>query len=593
MDLDDTHLKINEPEPHARRPISGFGLKMMSICVCLLIMGSIYIPTVASAGPLTLKWQSKLNVSYGQFHPCLGDVNKDGSQEIVIKFGNYINVLNGKTGTTLWTSPKDAGNGDQILELADLNKDGTPEIIYPSIDMCVVARDGFGNLKWKSANVGGAGWPGTAIVSGDTNHDGYPEIYVVTQDTTSPYTARVTMLNHNGVIVARSEILYYPCWGGISLADANIDGKYEVYVSDRAASEGPGGSSKSYPSNPARGIECYDATTLKTLWTRKDIYGSSSAPVLADVNKDGKLEVVVNYVYNGGAAVLDAATGATLYNLKGKPLNDHAKGTVVDIDGDGHLELISSWGYQDTAKCTKDFTVADLVTGVIEFRSTGINNYVAFPPTTGDVNGDGYQEILAATSGENGHGVVGQGMLYVYDRSYKVIQTVNNFPKNVQLWEPYCADVDNDGFNEVLVCNIQGQIWCYDSTGKAPTPTPSFWSAWYSPYRQGTSIYVKPLGGVTASLTVTAPNGGQSWVRGTAHTLTWTSSGSPGANVKIELMKGSTVNRVITSSTANDGSYSWTIPSTQTIGTDYMIRITSTTSSAITDSSNSNFSIIN
>jgi len=97
---------------------------------------------------------------------------------------------------------------------------------------------------------------------------------------------------------------------------------------------------------------------------------------------------------------------------------------------------------------------------------------------------------------------------------------------------------------------------------------------------------------VTTALTVKSPNGGEKWIRGTTHTLTWSSSGSPGAYVKIELMKGGVVNKVISSSTANDGSYSWTISSTQTLGTDYKIRITSTSKPSITDSSNSNFAIV-
>jgi peptidoglycan/xylan/chitin deacetylase (PgdA/CDA1 family) len=95
----------------------------------------------------------------------------------------------------------------------------------------------------------------------------------------------------------------------------------------------------------------------------------------------------------------------------------------------------------------------------------------------------------------------------------------------------------------------------------------------------------------TSTITVTAPNGGQSWVRGTVHSITWASTGSPGANVKIELLKGGVLNMVISSSTANDGSYSWTISSTQTVGSDYKIRITSTSITAITDSSDSNFAI--
>jgi hypothetical protein len=93
------------------------------------------------------------------------------------------------------------------------------------------------------------------------------------------------------------------------------------------------------------------------------------------------------------------------------------------------------------------------------------------------------------------------------------------------------------------------------------------------------------------ALTVTSPNCGQSWVRGTTHTITWSSTGSPGSYVKIELLKGGVVSRVISCSTPNDGSYSWTIPSTQTIGTDYRIRITSTSYSSIRDSSNRNFAI--
>jgi peroxiredoxin len=100
---------------------------------------------------------------------------------------------------------------------------------------------------------------------------------------------------------------------------------------------------------------------------------------------------------------------------------------------------------------------------------------------------------------------------------------------------------------------------------------------------------IKTLMGST--ITVTSPNGGEKWVRSTAHTITWSKSGSTGSYVKIELLKSGAVNRVIASSTANDGSYSWTIPSTQTPGTDYKIRITSTAYSSISDSSNSNFAI--
>jgi len=87
-----------------------------------------------------------------------------------------------------------------------------------------------------------------------------------------------------------------------------------------------------------------------------------------------------------------------------------------------------------------------------------------------------------------------------------------------------------------------------------------------------------------ASITVTAPDGGESCIRGSTPTISWTSSGSAGSNVKIELLKGGVVSKTISTSSPNDGTYtSWTIPTTLATGTDYRIRITSTTNAAITD----------
>jgi hypothetical protein len=94
----------------------------------------------------------------------------------------------------------------------------------------------------------------------------------------------------------------------------------------------------------------------------------------------------------------------------------------------------------------------------------------------------------------------------------------------------------------------------------------------------------------TPIITVVSPNGLENWIRGTTQTIKWKSTGSPGANVKIELLKGA-VKSTIIASTDNDGSYSWNIPSTQTPGMDYKIRVTSTTNSAYTDTSDNTFTI--
>ncbi len=91
------------------------------------------------------------------------------------------------------------------------------------------------------------------------------------------------------------------------------------------------------------------------------------------------------------------------------------------------------------------------------------------------------------------------------------------------------------------------------------------------------------------TITVTSPNGGESWAAGSAHNITWTSSGTVG-NVKIEYTtnNGSSWSTV-TSSTANDGSYSWTVPNTAS--TQCKVRVQEASDGQPSDTSNAVFSI--
>ena len=96
------------------------------------------------------------------------------------------------------------------------------------------------------------------------------------------------------------------------------------------------------------------------------------------------------------------------------------------------------------------------------------------------------------------------------------------------------------------------------------------------------------------TITVVTPNGGESWKAGTRQTISWTYGGVSG-DVKVELIKGGVLSRVISSSTrigtGGNGSFSWVIPSGQIAGNDYRIRVTSLSEPAYTDTSNNNFNI--
>lgn len=93
-----------------------------------------------------------------------------------------------------------------------------------------------------------------------------------------------------------------------------------------------------------------------------------------------------------------------------------------------------------------------------------------------------------------------------------------------------------------------------------------------------------------ASITVLAPNGGESFARGSQVTITWNTTGNAGANVRIVARKGSSTG-VIANSTPNDGSFSWTIPTTHPHGSGFTLEVSSTSTASIFDTTDGFFTI--
>ena len=79
---------------------------------------------------------------------------------------------------------------------------------------------------------------------------------------------------------------------------------------------------------------------------------------------------------------------------------------------------------------------------------------------------------------------------------------------------------------------------------------------------------IAPVGGIT----VTAPNGLETWTVGSTESITWTSTGSIG-DVTIVLYKGGSQVLEIVADTTNDGLYDWTIPSGLPADNDYTVRV--------------------
>ena len=94
----------------------------------------------------------------------------------------------------------------------------------------------------------------------------------------------------------------------------------------------------------------------------------------------------------------------------------------------------------------------------------------------------------------------------------------------------------------------------------------------------------------TPSITVTSPNGEESWELGSNQAITWTSSNA-GSEVKITLYKGNNLYATLAGSTPNNSSYNWSIPSNYDVDSNYTLKITSVSDTNIFDYSDSNFTL--
>ncbi len=106
-------------------------------------------------------------------------------------------------------------------------------------------------------------------------------------------------------------------------------------------------------------------------------------------------------------------------------------------------------------------------------------------------------------------------------------------------------------------------------------------------------VVTPPVG--TSSITVTAPDGGETWQRGTTRTITWDYSGNPGSTVKIVLLKAGvevgTIKDSVSIGSAGKGSYSWPISLSGMTGSDFKVSVQSTGQPAVNDVSNNYLSI--
>lgn len=94
---------------------------------------------------------------------------------------------------------------------------------------------------------------------------------------------------------------------------------------------------------------------------------------------------------------------------------------------------------------------------------------------------------------------------------------------------------------------------------------------------------------IAAYITVTAPNGGESWNIGTAHNITWTSDGVTNVKLEYSTTGGAPWNSIIASTAASAGTYAWTIPNAPS--PNCLVKVSEASTGTPNDQSNAVFTI--
>ena len=165
----------------------------------------------------------------------MADVTGNSNEEIIVAGEGGVAVLDAIDGHIVWSRSVTGADSATQFELADLDNDGEFEILVSTGQTTparVTAFHGDGSLYWTSATLGGTS-PSDLVVF-DIDGDGYPNVFIATMWTASSNNdGKLTELNGRTGAIVRQVWCWHPCAGGLSIADGDNDGEFELYLCDR------------------------------------------------------------------------------------------------------------------------------------------------------------------------------------------------------------------------------------------------------------------------------------------------------------------------------------------------------------------------
>ncbi len=391
---------------------------------------------VSTAAATTLTGEATSS-SFGRSVAGAGDVNNDGYDDVIVGADGYSSSTGrayvyagsagGASSTAMTTLTGETTNnlfGYSVASAGDVNNDGYDDVIvgayYYSSGVgraYVYAGSSSGVSITAATTLTGDAAPsyfgGSVAGAGDVNNDGYDDV-IVGANRYSSYTGRAYVYagSSSGLSTTPTTTLTGGATSdrfGSSVAgagDLNHDGYDDVMVGAYYYSSAVG---RAYVFSGSASGSSPTASQTLTGESSRNYFGSSVAGA-GDVNHDGYDDVIVGarvavsftgraYVYTGAASGLSTVASTTLCGESASSNFGSSVAGAGDVNGDGYDDVVvGAYGYNSSTGRVYVYLgsasgVATAASTTLTGASAGINygNSVA---GAGDVNRDGYDDVI-------------------------------------------------------------------------------------------------------------------------------------------------------------------------------------------------------